>query len=97
MKACLCQTLVRAFLPNIDFGGGGRGVDDENDDDPSASLFGFQHVSHEAAVSAKFGGGLGSRLFPNYFPSISYSISYSYYLFIFPEECVLPIHFGFEK
>ena len=35
----------------------------------------------------------GPCLLPIYFLIITYSISYSYYLFIFPKDCLLPIHF----
>ena len=44
-----------------------------------------------------WGGTFRPCLFPNYFLIISYSISYSYYLFIFPKDCLLPIHFFLKR
>ena len=48
-------------------------------------------------VHASNSGGFGLLLFPNYFLIISYSISYSYYLFIFPKDCLLPILFVLKR
>ena len=54
---------------------------------------GKNHADADGDAIPRILGGLRLLLFPNYFLIISYSISYSYYLFIFPKDHLLPIHF----